>query len=802
MTTAIYRNSSYSWQQRSDDLLTKMTLAEKIAQLTSTRLANLISSVEHFSFSSELATKHVPHGCGYIARIGGATDLLPHEMASVMNTIQRHFVEETRLGIPVFFMTEGTSGVLSRGHTLYPQNIGAGAMFDEAPITQMADAMRKEMLATGERWALGPVIDVIRDPRYGRCEESFSEDFYLTSQYGVAYVQGLQSQDLTQGVISTLKHFVAQGISDGGRNCAPIHVTERELLDGYAIPFAATIRDGGALSVMAAYHSIDQIPVHASSTLLRDMLRDKLGFTGITISDGTGIQLINSFHDYCRTQEEATKLAIEAGIECEIDFMFAEYLQGLVETERVDIALVDAAVYKMLSLKFRLGLFDQPYVDETTTDQSVCTQEMIDLSKRMALRSMTLLKNEGQLLPLDPTNPKLRKVAIIGPLAHSKKFAYSDYSYPSHIEDMYRGAEGLTEEEMLAKALFFKKQHIQYDDLFHDMPTVYEALKVALPHTDVVYVQGLKDTYNYTNRPDFEQIEDAVAIAQDADVIIAVCGDTSGMGGTNDSGESTDRIQIGLSHEQKELLRALHATCRPVVLVLCNGRPLELLEESETMVAILEAWKPGMCGADAIAETLIGVNNPGGKLSVTLPKALGQLPVYYTQLATGHNQFWRQTYLEMDVAPLYPFGYGLSYTSFEASDVTMVQHEDGIMVQLTISNTGARTGDEVAQLYVRKKYASVLQPERELKAYKRVTLAHKESASVTFDIAYDSLGYHNTNMELGLENIQLDVLLGFSSQDIVAEQQFQLKFPQGFRPIPQPVYTNKAIVTKAQVNNA
>ncbi|MBP1904912.1 beta-glucosidase [Paenibacillus turicensis] len=802
MTTAIYRNSSYSWQQRTEDLISNMTLPEKIAQLTSTRLGDLLTSVEHFTFSAELATSHIPHGCGYIARIGGATDLLPHEIAKVMNTIQRHFIEGTRLGIPVFFMTEATSGVLSRGHTLYPQNIGAGAMFDEAPITKMADAMRQEMLATGERWALGPVIDVIRDPRYGRCEESFSEDFYLTSQYGVAYVQGLQSQDLSQGVISTLKHFVAQGISDGGRNCAPIHVTERELLDGYAIPFAATIRDGGALSVMAAYHSIDQIPVHASSTLLRDMLRDKLGFTGITLSDGTGIQLINSFHDYCRTQEEATKLAIEAGIECEIDFMFAKYLQDLVEKEIVEVALVDAAVYKILSLKFRMGLFDHPYVDEEKVDVSLCTPEMIAISKEMALRSMTLLKNEGLLLPLDPTNPKLRKVAVIGPLAHSKKFAYSDYSYPSHIEDMFRGAENLSEEEMLTKALFFKKQQTRYEDLYHDIPTVYEALKLALPHTEVVYAQGLKDTFNYHNSPDFEQIEDAVAIAQDADVIIAVCGDTSGMGGTNDSGESTDRIEIGLSHEQKRLLRALHATGRPVVLVLCNGRPLELLEESNTMKAILEAWKPGMCGAEAIVETLIGMNNPGGKLAVTLPKALGQVPVYYAQLATGHKQFWRQTYLEMDVAPLYPFGYGLSYTSFEASEVEMLQHKDGITVKATITNTGACAGDEVVQVYVRKKYASVLQPERELKAYKRITIAPKEAAMLTFEIAYDSLGYHNVNMELGLENIQLDVLLGFSSQDIVTEQQFELQLAQGFRPITKPVYTNKVFVTKTQVNNA
>lgn len=797
MTTEIYLNSAYSWQERTDDLVARMTLEEKIAQLTSARTGSMISNVENFIFSPELTKKNVPHGCGYIARIGGATDLMPREIAKVMNTIQRHFIEETRLGIPVLFMTEATSGVLSRAHTLYPQNIGAGSMFDEEPIRHMADAMRREMIATGERWALGPVVDVIRDHRYGRYEESFGEDIYLTSQYGVAYVQGLQSEDLTQGVIATLKHFVAQGISDGGRNCAPIHVTDRELLDGYAIPFAAAIRDAGALSVMAAYHEIDQVPVHASTHILRDILRDKLGFEGLTVSDGNGVQLLQSFHEYCKTQEEATKLVLEAGIESEIDFLFNEYLGGLVERGEVDMALVDAAVHKVLSIKFRIGLFDRPYVDEEQVDDSICTPEMVALSKHMAQRSMTLLKNEDQILPLDPTNPKLRKVAVIGPLAHVKEFAYSDYSYPTHIEDMYYGSEGLTEEEVLARTLFFKKKSTRYEDLYHDVPTVFEALQAALPHSEVVYAQGLKDTYNYLGSDDFENIDEAVAIAQDADVIIAVCGDTSGMGFQNDSGESTDRVEISLSHEQKKLLRALHATGRPVVLVLCNARPLELLEESQSMSAILEAWKPGMCGAEVIAETLIGVNNPGGKLSVTLPKALGQLPVYYSQLATGHKQFWRQTYLEMDLAPLYPFGYGLSYTSFEADNVEMVQHQDGITIKAAVRNSGACAGDEVVQIYVRKKYGSILQPERELKAYKRITLAAGEQAQLSFDISFDSIGYHNADMQLVLENVQLDVMLGFSSQHILAEQSFQLDFENGKRIIAQPVYSNKVIVEQS-----
>ncbi|MDO3408274.1 glycoside hydrolase family 3 N-terminal domain-containing protein [Saccharibacillus sp. CPCC 101409] len=767
-----------------------MTLEEKIAQLTSARTGSMISDVENFVFSAELTAKNVPHGCGYIGRIGGATDLLPAEMARAMNEIQKHFMEETRLGIPVLFMTEATSGVLSRNHTLFPQNIGAGAMFDEEPVREMADAMRREMTATGERWALGPVVDVIRDHRYGRYEESFGEDVYLASRYGSAYVRGLQSDDLTRGVAATLKHFVAQGISDGGRNCGPVHVTDRELLDGYAVPFEAAIREAGALSVMAAYHEIDQVPVHASSHILRDLLQDKLGFDGLTVSDGNGIQLIQSFQEYCGTQEEAVKLALEAGIECELDFMFTQYLQGLVERGEVKQALVDAAVRKVLSLKFRLGLFDRPYVDESAVDASVCAPDMVELSKRMALRSMTLLKNEDGILPL---NPSFKKIAVIGPLAHVKEFAYSDYSYPAHIEDMYYSSEGLTEEEVLARTLFFKKKNTRYEDLYHDMHTVYEALKSALPETEVVYSAGLKDTYDYHGDADFYRIDEAVDAARDADVIIAVCGDTSGMGRENDSGESTDRVEIGLSQEQKKLLRDLKETGRPVVLVLCNGRPLELLEESESMDAILEAWKPGMRGAEAIAETLTGAYNPGGKLPVTLPKALGQLPVHYSQLATGHKQFWRGKYLEMDLAPLYPFGYGLSYTTFEAENAKFELTDSGVKIEADVLNTGEDGGDQVVQVYVRKKYASVLQPERELKAYKRVSIPAGGRASLVFEILFDSIGYHDREMKLVLENVQLDVMLGFSSQDIRAEKTFKLEFEGGRREIGWRVFGNKVL---------
>lgn len=788
-----YQDPALAIEERVDDLLARMTLEEKIAQLSSTRLGSLISNVENRTFSLDLARQNAPHGCGYIGRVGGATDLLPNEMASIMNQIQRYFIEETRLGIPVIFLTEATSGVLSRNHTLFPQNIGVGAMFDEELVLAMANAIREEMTATGERMALAPVVDVIRDHRYGRYEESFGEDVYLVTQCGKAYTKGLQSDDLRNGVAATLKHFVAQGISDGGRNCGPVHITDREILDQYAVPFEAAINEAGAAAVMAAYHAIDQVPCHASPKILRDILREKLGFGGLIISDGNGIQLVKTFQEYCETFEDTVKLTLAAGIECELDYMFKTYLKDLCLKGEISIDIVDAAVRKILALKFKLGLFDSPYVDEGTVKLHVGTREHVRIAKEMALKSMTLLKNENNILPL---SEDINSIAVVGPLANKKEFAYGDYSYPTHIEDMYYSSEGLSEEEVLARTLFFKRKDTKYKDLFHDTQTIYEAVcQYVSPETTVYYAEGLKDTYNYHDADDFYNIEAAVEAAAKADVVIAVCGDTSGMGRENDSGESVDRVEICLSAEQRKLLRALKEVGKPVVLVLCNARPLEISYEAENMDAILEAWKPGYKGAEAICDVLFGKYNPAGRLPVTLPKRLGQLPVYYSQAATGKKQFWRNRYLEVDLNPLYEFGYGLSYTTFSYDSITMAQKPDAVHVKVEITNTGELDGEEVVQVYVRKKFTSTLQPERELKAYKRVFIKKGQTATVEFDIGFATLCYHNLENELVLEDCVLDVMVGSSCHAIHGEQSFRLSFPGGKKRFARREFTNPAKVT-------
>lgn len=784
----IYKDPSRSIEERVKDLLSRMTLEEKVAQLSSARMGDVISDMQTMSFSAEKARKNVPNGCGYLSRIGGATDLLPREIVRLTNEIQKYFIEETRLGIPIFFITEATSGVLSRNHTLFPQNIGAGAMFNDELVYEMGNAVREEMLSTGERFSLAPVVDVIRDHRYGRYEESYGEDVYLVSQCGMAYTKGLQSQSLKNGIIATLKHYVAQGFSDGGKNCAPVHITDREIFDQYAVPFEAAIQEGGASSVMAAYHEVDGVPCHASKKLLTDVLRGKLGFEGLIVSDGNGIQLVKNYHDYCEKLEDTVSLTLNAGIECELDYMFKTYLKDLCLEGRVNPTIVDNAVAKVLTLKFKLGLFDNPFVNEDVVDNIVCSKKHVSIAKKMAQQSMTLLKNKNGILPL---SKNIGSIAVVGPLADKKEFAYWDYSYPSHIEDMYYSSEGLSEDEVIARTLFFKRKGTTYEQLFHDTKTIYQAIKKAVSDETKVYLaQGLKDTYNYHNDPDFFSIDQAVKVASKADVIIAVCGDTSGMGRDNDSGESVDRAEINLSHEQRMLLKELKKLDKPIILVLCNGRPLELSYESENMDAILEAWKPGMEGASAITEVLFGDYNPSGRLPVTIPKCLGQLPVYYSQHLSGKKQFWRNKYLEVDLNPLYAFGYGLSYTSFVYEDISMNQGKDGITVRVTVRNNGSFDGEEVIQVYVRKKYTSVLQPERELKGYKRIWIEKGKKVTVEFNILYDSLGYHNIENHLGIENCTLDVMVGSSSDKIYAEKSFALTFEGGFREITRRIFTN------------
>ncbi len=767
-------------------LLEEMTLEEKASQLISYSF-NKIYDMKNKKIR-EGAEEYIKNGVGHLGRVGGSTDNTPEEVALAVNTIQEFILKNSRLHIPTFFITEGTSAVLGRGFTLFPGNLNLGASFDDGLSFKIGEAIAKEMQSVGENIALAPVVDLVRDNRYGRFEECYSEDSYLTTQHGIAYIKGMQGENLDHGVGATLKHFVGQGISDGGRNCAPIHLAQREFHDEYLTPFEATISQTNPASVMVAYHEIDGVPCHASNSLLKDTLREKLGFKGLIMSDGNGVQLIKDFHEYARDYKAASKFALNAGIELELGDIFKENVCELVKEGTLDVKVLDDAVMSVLTLKEQLGLFEGLQVDIDKVSEVVHSKAHLETSKEAALSSIVLLENKNNILPIK--KGKYKKMAVVGPLAHRKEYAYGDYSYPTHIKEVYYNAEGLTEEEIVARSLFNNSKDTPYDELLHDMPTVYEGIKNEFSDSEVVFVEGLKDTYNYDKIENFSDFDTVRQNCKDADIIFAVLGDTSGMGGTCDTGESVDRVEITLSKEQQELITVLKEFGKPIVLILANGRPYQLTYEAEVCDAILETFRLGQMGTDAIVDVLTGRYNPSGRMPVTTPKHQGQLPVYYSQRITGHKQFWRSTYLEMDTKPLYNFGYGLSYTNFEYSGFELEKTEKGVFVRFNLKNTGEYSGHEVVQIYVAKKYTSTVLPKKELKAFKKVWVEKGEEVKVEAFIDFNSLGYTNIDMDFVLEDCLMEIDVAKSSEDIIYKFNEELTFDGGKHKIINKVFTN------------
>ena len=772
---------------RIDNLMNAMSLTDKIAQLTGGAYGKLID-IRKCTIKNDYP-KEYWKGIGYMTRLGGSNDLLPQEVAHLTNEIQRYFIENTKHKIPVLFLTEATSGTLAREHTVFPGNLNVGAMFNDDLTYQMSTAIREEMIAVGERYALAPVVDIIRDHRYGRYEESYSEDVYLASQNGISYVKGLQSENLKSGVAATLKHFAAQGISDGGRNTAPIHLGDRELLDQYIAPFEACIKNANPATIMAAYHELDGLPCHASKKLLTDILRNKMGYEGIIISDGNGISLLKDYQEYCKDLLAAAVCAVDAGVEVELDTVYRDYLEEALEKGLISVDKINNACRKVLELKEKLGLFDNPYVEELKVDEIVQCAKHLSLSYQMALESIILLKNDNNILPIQKN--KYKKIAVVGPMADQIDFGYGDYSYPTHIREMFEETKGLPEEEIIARSGFIMSKGEDYNSLFHKTKIILDEIRSRFCEAEIIYEKCLEDTYNYKNDPNFKSIQATIDKIKNCDIIFAICGDRSGMGGSNDTGESVDRVEITLAKEQQEMLLALSKLDMPIVLILTNGRPFELSAETVICDAIIETFRAGQMGAKAICDVLLGDYNPSGKLPVTLPKHLGQLPVYYSQRPSGHKQFWRNTYLEMDTNPLYEFGFGLSYTDFTYSNFNYMTFQDYIQVEFTITNSGSYAGHEVPQIYISKKYTSVVQPELELKAYKKIFLDSGQSIELIGVIYFDSLGYHNLNMEFVLENCDLTISIGSSSKKIHFHRIEPLLFDGGKRFIKDKVFTNK-----------
>jgi beta-glucosidase len=762
-----------------EGLLSRMTLDEKLAQLGSVWVYDLM---EDQSFSSRKAEQLMKNGIGQITRLAGASGLKPREAAQVSNSIQDFLVNRTRLGIPAIIHEECLSGYMARGATIFPQILGLASSWDPELVEEIASEISRQMRAVGVHQGLAPVLDVVWDMRWGRVEESFGEDPYLVACMGTRYVKGLQANDIHNGIIATGKHFVAHGFPEGGRNTAPVHVSQRELRDIFMLPFEAAVKEGKLLSIMNAYHEIDGVPCAASGELLRDTLRKDWNFNGIVVSDYFAINMLTDRHKIAHDKKEAAGLALEAGIDIELPTTdcFGNPLKELIEEAGIPEKRLDEAVERILRIKLLLGLFDNPYVDVEGIGE-LDNPRARQLALKAARESIVLLKNDG-LLPL---SKQLESVAVIGPSADSWRNLLGDYSYPAHVESLMEMA----------------RRRISGIYLPRDMQTatvpvaaILQGIRArASPNTKIHYAKGCEISGRSA-----EGFREAIEVAENSKVAIVVAGERSGLSLQDTCGESRDRTDLGLPGIQEDFVEAIYGTGTPVIVILVNGRPLSIEWIAEKIPAIIEAWLPGEEGGNAVADVLFGEYSPGGKLPVTIPRTVGQLPTPYNHKPTGGESHWWGEYVSTSSKPLYPFGHGLSYAKFRYSGLTIEPKEVSlageVRIALNVKNQGSMRAEEVVQLYVNDVIASVTRPVKELKGFKKVTLEPEEEKKITFILPTDRLAFNDRQMRLVVEPGLFGVFVGSSSADIRLTGEFRLTGEKA-RAITSRTFWSEAIVS-------
>ncbi|MDY7100533.1 MAG: glycoside hydrolase family 3 N-terminal domain-containing protein [Actinomycetota bacterium] len=741
---------------RAADLLGRMTLEEKVGQLGSAWVFQLADAGR---FDPARAEPLLADGLGQVTRISGASHLGGVAAAELANRIQRHLVEHTRLGVPAIVHEEICSGPMAREATIFAQAIGVASTWDPELNERLATEVRRQMRAMGAHQGLSPVLDVCRDPRWGRTEETYGEDPHLVARMGVAFVRGLQGDDPATGVIATPKHFVGYGASEGGLNWAPAHLGPRELREVYLHPFEAVVREAGARSIMNAYNELDGIPCGASAELLTTILRDEWGFDGFAVSDYFSIRQLAEYHRVVEDPTGAAVVAMAAGMDVELPGTdcFGATLVHAVRDGRVPTTDLDRAVLGVLRAKVELGLFEQPYVDTGAVAPVSRTPDQLELARTIAARSLVLLRNDGVL----PLAPGLDNVAVIGPSADSARNLLGDYSYAAH-------AESLTEVLDSGQNVF--ELPVDGSSSFTDgavparIRTVLGALTDRLGAGVVHHVVGCG-----LGDDDRSGFDEAVRAAAAADVAVCVVGDRCGLTDECTSGESRDVARLRLPGVQEKLVHAVAATGTPVVLVLVAGRPYGPEALHDAAAAVLMAWLPGEVGGEAIAAALVGETSPGGKLPMTWPRDPGQLPTYHGHKVSGGRSHWKGDYVDVPVAPLHPFGHGLSYTTFalDVADIDEGPHDPDAVVNVSVgvTNTGEVTGDEVVQLYTRDPVASVTRPVRELRGFRRVSLAPGEHRTIRFGVPVAQLGFCGPDLRHVVEPGVVEVHVGTSAAD-------------------------------------
>lgn len=753
-----YKNPRLNPEARTQDLLARMTIDEKVGQLLCPMGWEMYekddNSVNYSPAFRELVdTRYAGTFWGVYradpwTRKTLETGLNPELAARAGNALQKYVRENTRLGIPLFLAEESPHGHMAIGTTVFPTGIGQAATWNPGLIRKAAAVMAREVRLQGAHISYGPVMDLSRDPRWSRVEESFGEDPVLSSAMGVAAVQGGGGGNLSRpySVVSTLKHFIAYGIPEGGHNGNTAQTGERELHENFFPPFREAVK-AGALSVMTAYNSIDGVPCTSNSYLYLDLLKTQWGFRGFVVSDLFSINGLSGSHRVAENLQEAGELALGAGVDMDLGASGFARIRKSVEEGTISMQQLDEAVGRILKLKFEMGLFENPYVDPAKAAVEVRSAAHISVAREVARESVVLLENKNHVLPL---SSHLKRIAVIGPNAHNRYNQLGDYTAPQ--------ADG-------------------------NVVTVYEGIKRRFPAAEVTYVKGvaIRDTLH-------TDIPAAVKAARDAEVAVVVVGGSSardfrtryietgaavsGKESVQDmeNGEGFDRATLGLLGKQQELLEAVRATGTPLVVIYIQGRPLEMNWAAENADALLTAWYPGQEGGNALADVLSGDVNPSGRLPVSVPRSVGQLPVYYNRKQPkGHD------YVEMSGGPLYAFGYGKSYTSFAYSDLRIGRMDTTEFdISFRLKNTGEREGEEVAQLYLRDEVASVVQPLKQLKQFRKVRLKPGEEQQFTFTLTAADLGIVNKEMRSVVEPGEFTVMVGASSEDIRLKGKFRV----------------------------
>lgn len=718
-----------------DDLMSKMTIEEKIGQL------NLVSV--GFDVTGPIISENVEEKIQK-GLVGGVFNTFTPVAA---RKLQQMAVDKTRLKIPVLFGFD----VIHGHRTIFPMPLGLAASWDLKAIEQSARIAADEASADGLNWVFSPMVDIARDPRWGRVVEGAGEDTYLGSQIAAAMVKGYQGESLAAGntVMACVKHFALYGAAQAGRDYHTVDMSERTMMQEYLPPYKAAL-DAGAASLMTSFNDINGVPAGANQWLLKDVLRKQWGFTGLVVSDYTSLwELIP--HGISADEIEAAADALNAGNDMDmVAEIYLRHLPQLVKEGKVSEQTINVSCRKVLEAKFKLGLFDNPYLyaDEKRAQQTLLKKEYRDAARDIARRSMVLLKNANNALPLKNTG----SVALVGPLARNQRDMIGNWSGAGDWQ----------------KAI-----------------SVEQGLKNVAPNLTINYAKGanftddkqLIDRLNAHGgnleidaRSSDEIIREAVDVARKSDVIIAVVGESQGM-----SGEAASRADIGLPGKQLDLLKALKQVGKPLIVVLMNGRPLTLKWESENADAILETWFGGTEAGNAIADVLLGVYNPSGKLPMTFPEHVGQIPIFYSAKNTGrpyNNEVldkYKSRYLDVSNDPLFPFGFGLSYTAFEYGAVSVNKNEfntdESITVSCTVTNKGARDGEEVVQLYVRDVAGSVTRPLKELKGFQKIFLKAGESRNVSFTVGPKELSFYRFDMSYGTEPGKFIIFIGGNSRD-------------------------------------